>query len=472
MLRSSKGQPRAVHQPDWYHGRAVFRGNARWIDLLHTACWIAALVPGCARGRDAPAPSAAVAQPSEENVAVDRTTRPAVVEGNTRASGTSTATRSPRAMPSDYLGFADACAGEEIVTIAAIGDVLMHHELQKQAYAADKGFRVIWADLERALSTPDITYANLEVPIASGLAHGGVQETGEKSGAIPADDPGKRFDDHVYSGYPFFNAHPSLASDLTASGVDVVSTANNHALDRGSEGIDRTLAALDAAKLAHTGTRPKGSKDPWHAITQAKDTRIAWLACTLHTNFGKDKFGQVLHCFKQRNELLAAVRALAADASIDAVIVTPHWGKEYDPVPQDKQRTLARELVDAGAIAVLGAHPHVLQPWEKLTSTDGREAFVVYSLGNFAHHQRSLPRRASIVLYLGLRRRQDGELAIAGVRYLPIHVRMVGDKQAFFVESIDRAGGPADARQLIVDMYGASNLIGPDEPIDVRPQCR
>lgn len=374
-------------------------------------------------------------------------------------------------MPADYLGFADACTGDEVVTIAAIGDVLMHHELQKQAYATDSGFRAIWADLDHALSATDLTYANLEVPIARGLAHGGVPETGEKSGSIAADDPGKRFDDHVYSGYPFFNAHPSLAADLVATGIDVVSTANNHALDRGSEGIDRTLAALDAVKLAHTGTRRRGSEDPWHAITRAKGMRIAWLACTLHTNFGKDTHGQVLHCFKQRDELLGAVRTLAAADDVDAVIVTPHWGKEYDPTPQDKQRALARELVEAGATAVLGAHPHVLQPWEKLVAADGREAFVIYSLGNFAHHQRSLPRRSSIVLYLGLHRRADGEVAIAGVRYLPIHVRMVGDKQAFFVESIDRAGGPDDARALVVDMYGASNLIGPDDAIDVRPQC-
>src|SRR5204863_9732776 len=115
-------------------------------------------------------------------------------------------------------------------------------------------------------------------------------------------------------------------------------------------------------------------------------------------------------CFKQTKELLATVRALAPD--VDAVIVTPHWGKEYDPVPQEKQRTLAQQLVDAGATAVLGAHPHVLQPWEKRVAADGREAFVLYSLGNFAHHQRSLPRRSSIIAYLGLRKDASGKVRV------------------------------------------------------------
>jgi Bacterial capsule synthesis protein PGA_cap len=379
-----------------------------------------------------------------------------------------TATPSPKTirrepsgpLPARYLAFTGACEPGEVVTIAAIGDVLMHHELQKQAYAAPEHFRALWSGVADLIARADLSYANLEVPIATGITKDG-----------EAADPGLRFDNAVYTGYPFFNANPVLAEDLATTGIDVVSTANNHALDRGSLGIDRSLAALDRAKIAHAGTRRKGTKDPWHAITTAKGIRIAWLACTLHTNFGKDDHDQVLHCFKQTKELLASVRALAGSDEVDAVIVTPHWGKEYDPVPQEKQRELAGALVEAGATAVLGAHPHVLQPWEKQRAADGREAFVLYSLGNFAHHQRSLPRRSSIVLYLGLRKDASGKVTVVGARYLPIDVRMVGDKQAFFVESVDRAGGPADVRQLVVDMYGPANLIGPDDPLDVAPHC-
>jgi poly-gamma-glutamate synthesis protein (capsule biosynthesis protein) len=369
--------------------------------------------------------------------------------------------KAPARLPAGLLAFTDACSvpTDRVVTIAAIGDVLMHHELQKQAYASPDGFGVLWSGVADLLARTDLTYANLEVPIATGLTKDG-----------PGEDPGKRFDNAVYTGYPFFNAHPSLASDLAKAGVDIVSTANNHALDRGSDGLVRTLDALDGAKILHAGTR-RTADEPWHAETVAKGMRIAWLACTLHTNFGKDDRGQVLHCFKQTDLVLDQVKTLAARDDIDAVIVTPHWGKEYDPVPQTKQRELAERIVDAGATAVIGAHPHVLQPWEKVTTKDGREAFVHFSLGNFAHHQRSLDRRSSIILVLGLAPQPGGKAKVVGARYIPINVRMEGDKEAFFVEAVDRVGGPADVRALVTTMYGEANLMRPDDALDVASYC-
>lgn len=417
----------------------------------------------CTRGADPATPVQTAAAPAIEGKPAAPSpdaAPPAAADPSPRPA---TTRRQPAKLPEGYLAFAGACDPEvdpaAVVTIAAIGDVLMHHELQKQAYASPDGFAALWPNLADLLGKTDLSYANLEVPIATGLTKDG-----------PAKDPGKTFDNAVYTGYPFFNAHPSLAAALATAGIDVVSTANNHALDRGSDGLVRTLDALDAAKIQHTGTR-RTAKEPWHTMTEAKGLHVAWLACTLHTNFGKDDLGQVLHCFKQTKQVLAEVEALAARDDIDAVIVTPHWGKEYDPVPQDKQRELARKLVDAGATAIIGAHPHVLQPWEKLAAGGGREAFVHYSLGNFAHHQRSLERRSSIILVLGLHARKGAKATVVGARYVPIHVRMEGDKKAFFVESIDRAGGPPDARQLVVDMYGPANLLGPDEALDVAPHC-
>jgi poly-gamma-glutamate synthesis protein (capsule biosynthesis protein) len=386
-------------------------------------------------------------------------------------------------IPQGYLAFTGACTNEPVVVVAAIGDVLLHHELQKQAYASKDRFRTLWPGVADLLAAADVTYANLEVPIARGVTKDG-----------EAEDPGLEFDNAVYTGYPFFNAHPSLALDLAATGIDIVSTANNHALDRGSIGLVRSLDALDEAKLAHAGTR-RTTKDPFHAITDVKSRdggqfKIAWIACTLHTNFGKDTSGQVLHCFKpkDRAKLLSIVGELAADPEIDAVVATPHWGKEYAPQPSDDQRELAQDLVDAGATAVLGAHPHVLQPWEILKAKDGgREAFVIYSLGNFAHHQRNLDRRSSIILYLALRADDSGNrparaapekasgigphgppkkthLVPAGVGYVPIHVRMEGNKEKFFVEATDRVPGTADeSRAHVIAVFGEPNLLAPDE---------
>jgi poly-gamma-glutamate synthesis protein (capsule biosynthesis protein) len=90
-------------------------------------------------------------------------------------------------------------------------------------------------------------------------------------------------------------------------------------------------------------------------------------------------------------------------------------------------------------------------------------------LGNFASHQPELARRSSLLLYLDLVKPEAGEVAIAGVRWLPLHVRQTG--QEFFVEAIDRALAPADARALLVALLGASNLVAPDEPKIGDPHC-
>jgi poly-gamma-glutamate synthesis protein (capsule biosynthesis protein) len=384
--------------------------------------------------------------PAEAPVAEDPPPRPAALP--------------PRELPPDYLTFAHACDPGDVVTIAAVGDIMGHHELQMQAYAAKTRFLDIWSNITDLLQRADITYANLEAPLARGITRK----------LELAEDPGMVFDNSVYSGYAMFNVHKSLAADLRKSGVDIVSVANNHSLDRGSLGIDHTLEHLDEAKVAHTGTRRKGKQEPWHAVTQTRGLRIAWLSCTLHTNFGKDEHGQVLYCFKG-DKVRKLVEKLAADPKIDAVIVTPHWGKEYKDEPSDGQKKYAQEWVDAGATAVIGSHPHVLEPWTKLQSKDGREAFVIYSLGNFMSHQRTLNRRTSMVLYFGLRKGEDGEVDVVGARYVPLHTRMVGNKKKFFVEAIDRVGGPAEARAHALGMYGRWNLLPPDDELVVNPHC-
>ncbi|MBK7827633.1 CapA family protein [Nannocystis sp.] len=353
----------------------------------------------------------------------------------------------------------DACVAGDTITIAAVGDLLLHEELQIQAYAAPDNFFAVWGGVRDLLAQADLSYANLEGTTAAGLDR--------KGQAVR--DPGRVFDRRVYSSYPRFNYHPSLLDDLVASGFDVVSTANNHALDREPAGVDATIAALDRVKLAHTGTRARGTQGPWHALTRARGITVAWLACAEHTNQIPDPEGQVLRCYEPEGALEQQVRALIAEPSIDAVIVTPHWGKEYKPEPARAQRELAARLAAAGATAVIGSHPHVLQPWEVLPGAAGRDTLVIYSLGNFASHQPELPRRSSLLLYLGLTRPPGQKARVHGVRYVPLHVRQTGLQ--FFVEAVDRVGGPADSRALTVAMFGEAAVLAPDAPLATRPAC-
>ncbi|HGG56195.1 MAG TPA: hypothetical protein ENK31_00170, partial [Nannocystis exedens] len=384
--------------------------------LLGVALALAACVTRQPASKAEHAPKiASAANSSEEPSSPDRAQPPSSADktpqsGKSRASETQVAPQeSLPPLPDTYLAFAGACdhlpgdsdsdsdsisdtkkseknettkkkkGVSETVMIAAVGDVLLHHELQIQAFAADDRHRNIWRAIEDLLRRADITYANLEGPMATGI-----DRHGDDVG-----DPGEVFDRVVYTAYPRFNFHASLAIDLKRSGVDLVSTANNHALDRQAIGIDKTIDALRAAGLRFTGTRASDDADPkWHTVLRRKGLRIAFLACTGLLNVRPDSGGQVLRCRGKAFE--RRIAALAKSRTIDALIVTPHWGKEYETAPREREIELAKRWAEAGATAIIGSHPHVLQPWQIYPTSDGREVLIHYSLGNFASHQPEL----------------------------------------------------------------------------------
>ncbi len=281
--------------------------------------------------------------------------------------------------------------------------------------------------------------------------------------------PGHVFDNYVYSSYPMFNYHPTLAFDLKATGIDVVSTANNHSLDRRALGIERTIDALEDAGLPFTGTRRHEGERAWHTLTKANGINIAWLACTYATNGIRDTKNQVLYCYEDQPELESTLKALVADPSIDAVTVTPHWGREYEHTPRTREVDLGHRLIELGATAVIGSHPHVLQPWERHVTEDGREGFIIYSLGNFVSNQRQMPRSATLVLYLGLTKGADGVVHVNGARFVPVYI--ANDGQGVHAEAIDLVGGYTAARSLILGFFDAFNLLPPNDAAVTNAHC-
>jgi poly-gamma-glutamate synthesis protein (capsule biosynthesis protein) len=173
-----------------------------------------------------------------------------------------------------------------------------------------------------------------------------------------------------------FRTPPRFASGLAQAGIDIVSLGNNHTADYGPDGVGDTIAALDAAGVKHAGAGMNEAEARQPAFIEAQGLRVAFLSYTdimENTFAGPDSTGVAL---ATTDAIAAGVRAARAQA--DAVIVALHSGVEYTDAPQPDQQQLARAAIDAGALLVLGHHPHALQGRERY-----RNGLIVYSLGNF-----------------------------------------------------------------------------------------
>jgi poly-gamma-glutamate synthesis protein (capsule biosynthesis protein) len=249
-------------------------------------------------------------------------------------------------------------------TLVAAGDVLLHGALwdQARADAAAAGlpghdFRPLLAGVKPLVSGADVAVCHLETPLA------------------PAGGP--------YAGYPAFSVPPEIAPALAATGFDACSTASNHTYDRGADGVDRTLAGLDAAGIRHAGS----ARDPAEAaavtLVPAGSARLALLSYTYGFNGIDPPGGQAWRSNPIDEARIRADAARARDAGADVVVVALHWGLEYQHEPNEQQRTLGPALVRSPDVdLVLGHHAHVVQPIEHV---DGE--WVVYGMGNFVAHQ-------------------------------------------------------------------------------------
>ncbi|MBO9665980.1 MAG: CapA family protein [Bdellovibrio sp.] len=311
------------------------------------------------------------------------------------------------------LKFTTACdLNKTQIMVSFVGDVLIHKPLYQAVVAGSKDFSQIWRRTDSLIEKAHFSVANLEGPAALGI-----DRNGKDHGDI-----GFVYDGEVYSGTNFrFNYHPRILSNLQKSGYDLLTIANNHALDRGSIGIDKTIKAARAINMPVVGARSSSERNGnFYEIADIKGLKVAFLGCTEMTNGENDRKDQLLHCYHGQ-DVENEVKDLARSSDVDAVVVYPHWGNEYQPNPDGNQQRFARRWLEAGAAAVIGSHPHVLQPWEKYTTKDGRETLIAYSLGNFVAGQKDIPRRTGSVVYLGLSKNNGEKAKVFGVAYTPTY---------------------------------------------------
>ncbi len=186
-----------------------------------------------------------------------------------------------------------------------------------------------------------------------------------------------------YTGYPTFKSPPEVARALAATGYDGCSTASNHTLDDGAEGIRRTLDALDRAGVRHAGSSRTEEEARTVTVLQAGQAKIAHLAYTYDTNGIPLPEGQPWAVsLVDEARILADARA-ARGAGADVVVVSMHWGTEWQDAPDERQLTLARGLTAARTGGrpdidlILGTHAHVPQAYEKVNGT-----WVIYGMGD------------------------------------------------------------------------------------------
>ena len=226
-----------------------------------------------------------------------------------------------------------------------------------------------------------------------------------------------------FKGYPAFSSPDELADALKWAGFDILVNANNHALDRGNKGVVRTIEVLNQRGMVQTGTFPDADARTryYPLIVEKNGIRLALLNYTYGTNGIRDRSPAIVNRIdtaRIREDLNKAKTARP-----DFILATLHWGNEYELTESPAQQQLAAFLFSLGVDAVLGSHPHVVQPIRGGSAGN----LVAYSVGNLISNQRSRYRDGGIVFELSLskyREEPGGPLKkeITDYAYLPVWV--------------------------------------------------
>ncbi|MEJ8544616.1 CapA family protein [Brevibacillus borstelensis] len=292
---------------------------------------------------------------------------------------------------------------EQRITLMAIGDIMVHDEQLEAALSPDKktyDFGPSFAYVKPIFQEADWLIGNLETTLAG-------QEL-------------------RYSGYPMFNSPDSLADTLKELGFTALTTANNHSMDRKEKGVLRTIEQLDRVGLLHTGTFGDEASRGEPLFLKKDGFMMALLSYTYGTNgipIPKEK-PYLVNLINP--DLIKADIAKARAAGADLVAVALHFGNEYQRMPDARQRETAELCVKYGADLILGAHPHVVQPyeWKTVTLEDGstHTGFIAYSLGNFISAQRREYKDVGVILKLTLYKGETGEAKVEKAEWTTTYV--------------------------------------------------
>jgi poly-gamma-glutamate synthesis protein (capsule biosynthesis protein) len=255
----------------------------------------------------------------------------------------------------------DRAARRDSFTVVATGDVIPYPSIMRQAQqdagGAGYDFRPVLAGVRDVVAPADLAICHMETPY------------GEPDGP--------------FTGYPLFRSPPQVAEALAATGYDSCSTASNHTLDAGADGVRRTLDALDASGVRHSGSARTAAEARRPSRMRAGGAEVAHLSYTYGTNGIPLPDGMPWAVsLLDPGRVVADARA-ARRAGADVVLVSVHWGTEWQQEPDEQQVDVAGKLTAARTDGqpdidlVIGTHNHVPQAYEKVN-----DVWVVYGLGD------------------------------------------------------------------------------------------
>ena len=386
------------------------------------------LMLACAGSNAVPA-AAPTEEPTAEPTATPTAAPVVVAEVNLVPTETPEVTPVPSPTPTPSPEPTETPNPEPIrVTIGAVGDIMIPSGIVSDVKMSSDvyDFSRLFAPVAELFQSVDLMCANMEAPLAGAAArYSAMAASGEM---------------------PRFNAPDSVLDALRDAGMDLLTTANNHILDKELSGLKRTTEVIRAAGFYQTGTYLDEQDRTEPCVIDVNGIRVGFIAATRLINRRAEHISTTdlpIHVcmLVDGNEIAKSIYddiARCKEAGAEFIILFPHWDYEDDKPAYTITKQYARELLEAGVDAIIGSHPHNIKRIEYVTVTrDGGEytGLVAYSLGNFTANQDA---QRSTGLFLKLTLEKDpytGAVTLCDATYLPTLVmrRTAGDKPQFAV---------------------------------------
>ena len=321
--------------------------------------------------------------------------------GSTATGPAATTVPAAAVAPSEVVRTGPADGSLRSVHMRVIGDIMMCQSQLEFARDSGYDFHNQFELITDVLKNADYTMGNMEGTIG-------------------------KYRDMAYSGYPMFNAPDVLLQTLRDNGIDFLTLANNHMLDRYFDGMKNTVNWVEYYNIDHVGAYRTKEERNTPVIYEVGGIKFGFVAYTHATNTMENvsdpegvSFGVP---YLNKADFAADIQKLRS-AGAEVVIAFPHWGKEYVRTPDENQQKFAKRLAEAGADIIIGSHSHMVQPmgYQSITASDGtvKRVFTVFSMGNFISDHVVQYTDCGMVLDFTVNENADGTFTCDSVGYIP-----------------------------------------------------